>query len=123
MSGEHGVGASEPAPTWAPRNGHEPARDPAPPGRLAADIDAASARVARWRATSAPEREVYLGDFGLTEGIDPSATAAYLQAITGAARRHDLGWAIYDYESGRAVRGDDGGPTAIGRGLDLDGTP
>lgn len=93
------------------------------PASTAADIDAAFARVARWRATSAPEREVYLGDFGLTEGIDPSATAAYLQAITGAARRHDLGWAIYDYESGRAVRGEDGGPTAIGRGLDLDGTP
>lgn len=93
------------------------------PASTAADIDAAFARVATWRAASAPKREVYLGEFGLTEGIDPAATAAYLRAVTGAARRHDLGWAIYDYESGRAVRGEDGEPTAIGRGLALDGTP
>lgn len=85
-----------------------------------ASIDAAFARVATWRAAEATTHEVYLGDFGMTEGVDPEATVRYLQAVTAAAARHGFGWAIYDYESGRAVRGEDGGPTAIYDGLGLE---
>jgi hypothetical protein len=83
-----------------------------------ADIDATFARVAEWRKAH-PDRELYLGEFGMVEGVDPGATRRYLEAVTGAARRHGIGWAIYDYESGCAVRGEDGEPTAIYHGLGL----
>jgi hypothetical protein len=76
------------------------------------------ARVAEWKKAH-PDRELYLGEFGMVEGVDPGATRRYLEAVTGAARRHGIGWAIYDYESGCAVRGEDGEPTAIYHGLGL----
>jgi hypothetical protein len=82
-------------------------------------IDAQFDALARWAAERAPGRELYMGDFGVFLGIDPEAIRQYLGVLVKAAARHGVSWSIYDYESGRAVRGSDGQPTPICEALDI----
>jgi hypothetical protein len=77
------------------------------------------ATVASWVAAEAPARELYLGRFGLVDGIAPDHARRYLQTVVAAARANHIAWSIYDYESGRAMRGEDGAPVAAYHGLGL----
>jgi hypothetical protein len=81
-------------------------------------IEAQFAALGAWAAEHARDRELYMGEFGLFVGNDPDSTRLYLRALVQAAERHGVSWSIYDYESGRAVRGEDGEPTPIYEGLD-----
>jgi hypothetical protein len=83
-------------------------------------VDAEFAALGAWMAERARGREVYLGEFGLFEGSDPQSARRYLGSVVRAAERHGVGWSIYDYESGRAIRGEDGEPTPLYTGLGLD---
>jgi hypothetical protein len=65
-------------------------------------------RVAAAVAAEAPGHALYLGRFGVAEGNEPLSTRRYLGAVVGAARALGVGWSIYDYESGRAIRNADG---------------
>lgn len=84
-----------------------------------ADLRADFEPVARWKRGAGKGREIYLGDFGVHDGADPASTLRYLEAMTSIAARLRLGWAIYDYESGAAVRGADGAATVRYKGLKL----
>jgi hypothetical protein len=85
----------------------------------AEDIATDLAAIAAGVAAEAPGRELYMSRFGVFEGLDPVSTKRYLSAVVAAAGAHRIGWSVYDYESGRAVRAADGTPTAIYEGLGL----
>jgi hypothetical protein len=76
-------------------------------------------RVAAAVATEAPGHALYLSRFGVAEGNEPLSTRRYLGAVVGAARALGVGWSIYDYESGRAIRNADGSSNANYDGLGL----
>ncbi|MEQ1564638.1 MAG: hypothetical protein ABMA64_03285 [Myxococcota bacterium] len=85
-------------------------------------VDAQIAALGAWVTAHDPGRELLLGEFGLYEGgPDPDAARRYLGDVVRAAERHQVGWSIYDYESGRAIRGDDGQPTVFYDALPLGG--
>lgn len=74
------------------------------------------------RATRTARRhEVYIARIGVMRGVDDGSARAYLRTVRDALDRHGLGWAVYDYHTGGAVRGGDGtaGPTRIVDGLGL----
>lgn len=75
-------------------------------------LDSRLAQVAAWAAQHAPACELYMGEFGVYAAADPASTRRYLQAVCAAATRHHIGWAIWDYQGGFALRQDDGQPTA-----------
>lgn len=70
-------------------------------------------------ATGARKAEVYLSVFGVFQAADADSKRAYARAVRSAAERQGWGWAIYDYESGMAMRGRDGQPTPTFEGLGL----
>jgi imidazolonepropionase-like amidohydrolase len=82
-------------------------------------IDAAFAALAADVATYAPGREVYVGQWGVYHTADDASARTYIAAVKAALDRHGFAWAIYDYESGCAIRGADGTPTAAYAGLGL----
>lgn len=92
---------------------------------LEASIDALAAK-AKARAAG---REVYIGLFGalgFTRGPsgpvpDDASARTYIRSARRAFERHGFAWAVYDYQTGGAVRGDEGtgAPTRILQGLDL----
>jgi hypothetical protein len=71
------------------------------------------------------DREVYVGLFGALGDIEEESAATYLRTVRAAFERHGIGWAVYDYNTGGAVRCCDepdrlrrsGGPTHIHRAL------
>jgi hypothetical protein len=77
------------------------------------------ALIAAAAAAEAPGRALYLSRFGMFEGVAPLPTRRYLSTITGAARALGIGWSVYDYESGRAIRDSDGRAAASYQGLGL----
>jgi hypothetical protein len=77
------------------------------------------ARIASWNRGLSEPRQLYLSRFGVLEDNAAADTQRYVRAVVEAAARHDMGWAIYDYESGRAIRGADGKPTPALLGLGL----
>lgn len=89
----------------------------------AAAIDADFARLAAWAKSNAPGRDLYLAEFGVGHGREPGSSRRYIAAVSGAAVRHGIGWAIYDYESGRAIRDARGRPTAAYDGLGIAPAP
>lgn len=62
-------------------------------------------------------REVYVAEFGVYERADDESTTSYLRTLRAAFERHGWSWAVYDYQSGCAVRGEDGQPTRVLRAL------
>jgi hypothetical protein len=90
------------------------------PRMTAAAIDGDFAKLASWAAQHASGHELYIAQFGVYHTADAASQRAYLGAMRAALERHGLSWAIYDYESGCAMRGADGTPTvayeAIGLG-------
>jgi endoglucanase len=82
-----------------------------------AQIDEAFATAAAWAAQHAPGKEIHLGEFGAYVAAPDPSRQAYIAAVVKAAERHGWGWAVWDYQGGFAVRGADGQPTAILRGL------
>lgn len=62
-------------------------------------------------------RELYLAEFGVYQRADDASAAAYLEAVHDAARRHGWSWAVYDYNSGCAVRDEQGRPTRVWNAL------
>jgi endoglucanase len=87
---------------------------------LSAETVAADfARVAEWAARSAAGRSLYLSSFGMGFGREAGSSRRYIDAVASAAKRHGIGWAIYDYESGRAIRDGRGRPTPAYDGLGI----
>ncbi len=82
-----------------------------------AEIEAAFIKVMRWVKQHAPDKEVYLGEFGCYEGCPADSRRAYIASVRAAAERHGWGWVIWDYKSSFAVRAADGKPTAVLEGL------
>jgi hypothetical protein len=79
------------------------------------------AGVAAIVAAEAPGRPLYLRRFGMTDGVEPTAMRRYLSIVSGTARALGIGWSVYDYESGRAIRAPDGSPNPGYHGLGLVG--
>jgi hypothetical protein len=67
-------------------------------------VDHDLAMMAAWRDRNAPGRELYIRRFGinLAHALSDSASVGrYLRAVTGSARKHGIGWAVYDYDTGK----------------------
>lgn len=88
-----------------------------------ADLDADFAALAAWIGAHAAGREIYVAQFGVYHRADDDSARRYIRAIRAALDRHQLAWAVYDYESGCAVRGADGKPTRILDALALRAQP
>ncbi len=72
-------------------------------------------------------REVYIGSFGALGFNEASSAETYVRTVRQAFERNGLSWAVYDYFTGGAVRGDwmthqygQGEPTHIHRALFFD---
>lgn len=81
----------------------------------------AVAQLAATASRRAGRHEVYVSRIGVMRGVDDVSARAYLKALRGALEREGLGWAVYDYHTGGAVRGDSGtgAATRIVAGLEL----
>jgi hypothetical protein len=64
-------------------------------------------------------RELYFGNIGVMLGVDDASARIYLQALRDALERNGIAWAVYDYQTGGAVRAEQGtgGPTRVLEGL------
>lgn len=58
----------------------------------------------------AGDREIYLKQFGIHTTIDSTSAANYTKSVVAAAEGLNVGWCLYDYESGRAIRDEKGNP-------------
>lgn len=68
----------------------------------------------------AGRREIYISTFGVMPGIDDGSARAYLRTIRAGLDRHRVGWAVYDYSTGGAIRANGtGGATRVVDGLGL----
>ncbi len=67
------------------------------------------------------KHEIYFGAIGVMLGVDDASTKNYLHALRPALERKGIAWAVYDYNTGGAVRSDngEGGPTRMIEGLGL----
>lgn len=76
---------------------------------------------ARKARETAQGREIYIGLSGAIGISDDDSARTYTRAMRSAFERNGLGWAVYDYHTGGAVRADvgKGGPTRILEGLEL----
>jgi hypothetical protein len=78
---------------------------------------------------AAKGHEIYIADFAAIGFAfdrpgpvpDDESARTYIRTVQRAFERQGFAWAVYDYHTGGAVRGDDGkgGPTRIWEGLDL----
>lgn len=84
---------------------------------VARDIDAPFAAVAEWAKTKAPGREIYLGEFGVYRTADARSLENWVLAVRAACARHDIGWCVWDYQGGFAVRDPQGNATAVHQAL------
>lgn len=82
---------------------------------LAARIDNFAAQVAHWRGS----REIYVNSIGVYRSADDASASNYMRATRAALERNGIHWAVYDYHTGCAVRGEDGQPTRIMKALEL----
>ncbi len=76
--------------------------------------------VAKARA-AAKGREIHVGLFGVIGSIDDDSARTFITTVRSTFERNQMGWTVYDYHTGGAVRADDGmgGPTRILDGLGL----
>jgi imidazolonepropionase-like amidohydrolase len=89
------------------------------PGEDVAAIDRTFAALAAWAARDGAGRELYVAQFGVYHRAPAASQQRWLRATRAAIDRHQLAWAVYDYDSGCAVRGADGLPTTAYESLDL----
>ena len=78
---------------------------------------AAASRGFRWG------REVYVAEFGVFERADDESTITYLRTLRDVFEREGWSWALYDYQSGCAVRAEQGHPTRVWEALFGDRAP
>ncbi len=64
-------------------------------------------------------REIYLAEYGVFQRADDPSAQNYITTLRSAFDRHGWSWAVYDYNSGCAVRDDNGQPTRILKALAL----
>lgn len=69
----------------------------------------------------ARRHEVYVSVLGAMQGLDDASARRYLGTIRDVLARQGVGWAVYDYHTGGAVRADEGtgGPTRVVEALGL----
>ena len=86
-----------------------------------AEIEARFSKFAESFRGFAWGREIYLAEFCVYERADDQSAKTYIAAMRSAIERRGWSWAVYDYQSGCAVRGENGTgePTRILRALDL----
>ncbi len=60
---------------------------------------------------------VVITEFGTYRAADPESTVAWTRANVELCEEAGFGWTVWDYRGGFAVRGPDGEPTAVYRGL------
>jgi endoglucanase len=77
----------------------------------ASAIDSKIDAVGAWAKAHAPGREIYVAAFGVYARASDESAVRFLTTARAAFERNGLSWAVYDYQSGCAVRGDDGKPT------------
>lgn len=58
-------------------------------------------------------REVYISTLSVFQGVEDKAARAYLSAAKAAIEAQGFSWAVYDYNTGGAIRGEDGKPTRV----------
>ncbi len=75
--------------------------------------------IVNWSRSLKRPRELYMHEFGMVENNIAEHTRNYIGAIVDYARSNNIGWSIYDYESGRAIRDAEGNPTPAYEGLGL----
>ncbi len=76
-----------------------------------AELDRKIDAVGKWSKANAAGREIYVAAFGVYARAGDASARAFLTAARTAFERNGLSWAVYDYQSGCAVRDDDGKPT------------
>lgn len=76
-----------------------------------AELDRKIDAVGKWSKANAAGREIYVAAFGVYARAGDISARAFLAGARTAFERNGLAWAVYDYQSGCAVRGDDGKPT------------
>ena len=76
--------------------------------------------LATWKKQQAKNREVYISSYGvLTYRVGKQSTTNYIQAMQSGIEDNGFSWAIYDYKSGCAIRGEDNEPTVIMKALNM----
>jgi hypothetical protein len=73
---------------------------------------------ARARKHAGPH-EIYVASMGVYRRADDASARRYLRAVQAAVERNGLGWALYDYHTGCAVRDERGRPTRVLDALEL----
>jgi hypothetical protein len=63
--------------------------------------------------------KIYLKRFGVHPELDKNSSIKYAKAILKAAKKFNMAWCVYDYESGRAIRNKEGKSNPIMLGLGL----
>lgn len=77
--------------------------------------------LAKWKKQHATDREIYISSYGvLTYRAGKQSTTNYIQAMQSGIEESGFSWAIYDYKSGCAIRGEDNEPTVIMKALDME---
>lgn len=61
--------------------------------------------------------KVLISEFGVYTAADPASTINWIHANLELCAEGGFGWTVWDYKGGFAVRGPDGEPTAVYRGL------
>ncbi len=82
-----------------------------------ASIEPKFATLAQWVKENAPNLEIHVGEFGVYEAATDVSTENYIAGVIATSERHGFGWAVWDYRGGFAIRGLDGDPTAVMRGI------
>jgi hypothetical protein len=82
---------------------------------LDARLDAFAARARK----HAGPHEIYVASMGVYRRADDASARRYLRALQAAVERNGLGWALYDYHTGCAVRDEAGKPTRVLEALQL----
>lgn len=80
-------------------------------------IDPKFATLALWVKENAPNLEIHVGEFGVYEATTDGSIENYITGVIAASESHGFGWAVWDYRGGFAIRGSDGNPTAVMRGI------
>ncbi|MCF3649943.1 glycoside hydrolase family 5 protein [Synoicihabitans lomoniglobus] len=80
-----------------------------------ADVAAHYAPVAAWAREHGVN--VVITEFGVYRAADPESTVNWIRANVELCEAAGFGWSVWDYQGGFAIRGPDGEPTAVYRGL------
>jgi hypothetical protein len=86
-----------------------------------AEIDGRFTKFAEAARRFAWGREIYLAEFCVFQRADDRSAMNYIRTVKNAAEGNGFSWSVYDYQSGCAIRTDDGTgkPTRILQALEL----